>query len=88
MAKRVQDAKPARSREADAWFRENIAEQKKRYTAIVKEQDEMGPQREKWVEQFLQIIQTRGFNVSGDTKRVIKPGEIARKPKGKHQVVF
>ncbi len=88
MAKRVQDAKPARSREADAWFRENIAEQKKRYTAIVKEQDELGPQREKWVEQFLQIIQTRGFNVSGDTKRVIKPSEIARKPKGKHQVVF
>lgn len=88
MAKRVQDAKPARSREADAWFRENIAEQKKRYAAIVKEQDELGPQREKWVEQFLQIIQTRGFNVSGDTKRVIKPSEIARKPKGKHQVVF
>ena len=88
MAKRVQDAKPARSKEADAWFTENIAEQKKRYAAIVKEQDELGPQREKWVEQFLQIIQTRGFNVSGDTKRVIKPNEIARKPKGKHQVVF
>ena len=88
MAKRVQDAKPARSKEADAWFRENIAEQKKRYAAIVKEQDELGPQREKWVEQFLQIIQTRGFNVSGDTKRVIKPNEIAGKPKGKHQVVF
>ena len=88
MTKRVQDAKPARSKEADAWFTENIAEQKKRYAAIVKEQDELGPQREKWVEQFLQIIQTRGFNVSGDTKRVIKPSEIARKPKGKHQVVF
>jgi hypothetical protein len=88
MTKRVQDARPARSKEADAWFRENIAEQKKRYAAIVKEQDELGPQREQWVEQFLQIIQTRGFNVTGDTKRVIKPGEIAKKPKGKHQVVF
>jgi hypothetical protein len=88
MAKRVQDVKPARSKEADAWFKENIAEQKKRYAAIVKEQDELAPQREKWVEQFLQIIQTKGFNVTGDTRRVIKPSEIAKKPKGKHQVVF
>ena len=88
MAKRVQDAKPARSREADAWFRENIVEQKKRYAAILKEQDGLASQREKWVEQFLQVIQTKGFNVSGDTRRVIKPSEIAKKPKGKHQVVF
>jgi hypothetical protein len=88
MAKRVQDVKPARSREAEAWFAENIAEQKKRYAAIVKEQDELAPQREKWVEEFLQIIQTKGFNVTGDTRRVIKPSEIAKKPKGRHQVVF
>ena len=88
MTKRVQDVKPARSKETDAWFRENIAEQKKRYMAIVKEQDQLAPQREKWVERFLQIIQTRGFNVNGDQRRVIKPGEIAKKPKGKHQVVF
>ena len=88
MTKRVQDVKPARSRETDAWFKENVAEQKKRYEAIVKEQDQLAPQREKWVEQFLQIIQARGFNVSGDTRRVIKPGEIAKKPKGRHQVVF
>jgi len=88
MAKRVQDMKPGRSREADAWFKENIAEQKKRYAAIVKEQDELAPQREKWVQEFLQIIQTKGFNVTGDTRRVIKPSEIAKKPKGRHQVVF
>jgi len=88
MTKRVQDTKPARKPEAQSWIKENLAEQRKRYAAIVKEQDELAPQREKWVEQFLQIIQTRGFNVSGDMKRVIKPGEIAKKPKGKHQVVF
>ncbi len=88
MTKRVQDAKPARSKEADVWVKENVAEQKKRYAAIVKEQDELAPQREKWVERFLQIIQTKGFNMNGDQRRVIKPGEIARKPKGKHQVVF
>jgi hypothetical protein len=88
MTKRVQDAKPARSKDTDAWFKENVAEQKKRYAAIVQEQDGLAAQREKWVEAFLQIIQTKGFNVNGDTRRVIKPSEIAKKPKGKHQVVF
>ncbi len=88
MTKRVQDAKPARSKDTDAWFKENVAEQKKRYAAIVKEMDELGPKREKWVQEFLQIVQTKGFNANGDTRRVIKPSEIAKKPKGKHQVVF
>jgi len=88
VTKRVQDAKPARSKEADGWVKENVVEQKKRYAAIVKEQDGLAAQREKWVEGFLQIIQTKGFNANGDTRRVIKPSEIAKKPKGKHQVVF
>lgn len=88
MTKRVQDAKPARSKDTDAWFKENVAEQKKRYAAIVKEMDELAPKREKWVQEFLQIVQTKGFNMNGDTRRVIKPSEIAKKPKGKHQVVF
>ena len=88
MTKRVQDAKPARSKDTDAWFKENVAEQKKRYAAIVKEMDELAPKREKWVQEFLQIVQTKGFNANGDTRRVIKPSEIAKKPKGRHQVVF
>lgn len=90
MAKRVQDLKPARKADAQAWMKENVAEQKKRYAAIVKEQEELGPEREKWVAGFLKIIQTKGFNVTGDTRRIIKPGEIPKKPKGmkKHQVVF
>lgn len=90
MAKRVQDLKPARKADAQAWMKENVAEQKKRYAAIVKEQEELGPEREKWVAGFLKIIQTKGFNVTGDTRRIIKPGEIPKQPKGmkKHQVVF
>lgn len=88
MSKRVQDVKPVRTKESAAWFEENVAEQEVRYAAIVKEQDELGPQRERWVEEFLRIIQTKGFNVTGDTRRVIKPEEIAKKPKGKHRVVF
>ena len=90
MTERVQDRKPARTAESRQWVVENIAEQKKRYAAIVKEQDELGPQREKWVKDFLQIIQTKGFNVTGDMKRIIKPNEVPKKPKGmkKHQVVY
>lgn len=90
MAKRVQDLKPARKADAQAWMKENVAEQKERYAAIVKEQEELGPEREKWVAGFLKIIQTKGFNVTGDVRRIIKPGEIPKKPKGmkKHQVVF
>ena len=37
MAKRVQDMKPARKADAQAWFKENVAAQKKRYAEIVKE---------------------------------------------------
>jgi hypothetical protein len=90
MAKRVQDLRPARTKEAVAWLKENVAEQKKRYAAIVKEQDELAPQREKWVAEFLRIIQVDGFSVTGDVRRKIKPHEVPKKPKGlrKHQVVF
>jgi hypothetical protein len=88
MAKRVQDARPARSKEVQAWVTENVAEQKKRYAAIVKEQDELAPDREKWVAEFLQIIQTKGFNADGDRRVIIKPEQIAKKPKGPHKVIF
>lgn len=90
MAKRVQDMRPARTKEAVAWLKENVAEQKKRYAAIVKEMDELAPEREKWVAEFLKIIQTYGFSVTGDVRRVIKPHEVPKKPKGMkhHQVVF
>ena len=88
MTERVQDQKPARAAENQNWVVENVAEQKKRYAAIVAEQEALAPQREKWVAAFLKAIQTTGFNVSGDLKRIIKPGEIAKKPKGKHQVIF
>lgn len=88
MAERVQDKKPARTSGQRDWVATNIAEQKERYAAIVAEQDALAPQREKWVAAFLHAIQTTGFNVSGDLKRIIKPGEIAKKPRGRHQVIF
>jgi len=88
MAKRVQDQKPARTKDAQAWMSENVSEQKKRYQAIVKEQEELGPEREKWVDEFLRIVQTRGFNADGDRRVKIKPEQIPKKPKGPHKVIF
>ena len=88
MTERVQDHKPAPVAANWNWVVENVAEQKKRYAAIVKEQDALAPQREKWVDAILRANQATRINVSGDQKRIIKPGEIAKKPKGKHQVIF
>jgi len=88
MAKRVQDKKPNRTKAAQAWIEENVAEQKKRYRAIVKEMDELEPKRRKWYKEFHKIITTRGFNVTGDMRRVIKKNELPVEPKRKHKVVF
>ena len=89
MAKRVQDQKPARPAEARAWIQENVLEQKKRHAAIQKEMNEdLAPQRERWYREFLDIVQTKGFNVSGDQRRAIKPGEVPKKPKRPDRVVY
>ena len=88
MAKRVQDLKPARKPDAQAWFKENVAEQKKRYAAIVREMDSIEKDREKWYAEFLRIIQTRGFNANGDQRVVIPAKLIPKKPKGRSKVVF
>lgn len=88
MAKRVQDLKPARKADAQAWFKENVAEQKRRYAAIVKEMDSIEKDREKWYAEFLKIIQTKGFNANGDMRVQIPAKLIPKKPKGKSRVVF
>ena len=88
MAKRVQDVKPARKADAQAWFKENVAEQKKRYAAIVKEMDSIERDREKWYAEFLRIIQTKGFNANGDQRVVIPAKQVPKKPKGRSKVVF
>ena len=88
MAKRVQDVKPARKADAQTWFKENVAEQKKRYAAIVKEMDSIERDRDKWYAEFLRIIQTKGFNANGDQRVVIPAKLVPKKPKGRNKVVF
>jgi hypothetical protein len=88
MAKRVQDVKPPRKPDAQAWFKENVAEQKKRYAAIVKEMNGLEKDRQKWYAEFLRIIQTKGFNFNGDQRMVIPSKLIPKKPKGRSKVNF
>jgi hypothetical protein len=77
-----------RSREVAAWLRKEAAEQKLRYRKIVREQDALAPQRDKWVAQFLARIQTRGTHIHFDQMRKVRPEEIPTQPKRKFRVVF
>lgn len=88
MAKRVQDKKPKRSQAVQAWIDEKLKAQVKRHNAIAKEMDELAPTRAKWYEDFLRIVQTRGFNFDGENRRKIPKNEVPKKPNRKDRVVF
>ncbi len=77
---RVQYVKPVRDAEAEAWLQEEIADQQRRYASIVAEQAANTAQREIWYSQFLEIIQTRGFYVTGDVRRLVSKEELPPKP--------
>lgn len=77
-----------RSREAQRWLKQEIREQKVRFGKIVAEQDALAPKREKWVNAFLDRIQTRGFHVHFNQMRKIPKEEIPARPKRKFKVVF
>ncbi|MCM2311055.1 MAG: hypothetical protein NDI84_06580 [Steroidobacteraceae bacterium] len=81
--------KHERSREALVWLKKEIAEQKVRYRKIEHEMNvTIAAKRDKWIEEFLQRIQTRGYNVHFNMMRKIKPEEIPKKPRRKFKVVY
>ena len=88
MAKRVQDTKPPRTDDVMKWFKQNVAEQKKRHRAIAKEMNDLAPARAKWYKRFLKDITTTGFNMNGDMKRIIKKSELPTQPKRKERVTY
>lgn len=77
-----------RSREVESWIRKELVDQRKRYRKIVAEQEALSPKRDRWIAQFLQRIQTRGFHVHFNQLRKVRPEEIPVKPKRKFKVVF
>lgn len=88
MSRRVQDEKPARDAGARAWLEQSVADQRRRHEAIAKEMDELEPTRRRWYEEFLEIIQRGGFNVTGDIRRKIQPDELPARPDRKDRVVY
>jgi len=80
MSKRVQDEKPAPGPEVQAWMKEEIADQERRYQAIADEMESIQEERNGWIADFLTIIQNKGFNVTGDIRRQIQPDEIPERP--------
>lgn len=80
--------KHERSPEAQAWIDAEAAVQQEIYAKIVKEMDDLEPEREKWIAEFLERIQTRGYHVHADILRVIQPEEIPVRPNRKLRVVY
>ncbi len=70
------------------WIDDEIAEQLARYQKIVEEMEAIAPERERWVREFLERIQTRGYNMHADMLRQIPPNEIPKRPDRKLRVVF
>ncbi len=77
-----------RSAEDSAWLEQEIKEQQCRYEAIVKAMEDMAPTREQWYAEFLQRIQTRGFNADGDLRIKIGLADIPVRPDRPHKVVY
>ena len=72
----VGNLRPKLTKEEEAWLQQELAEQRKRYDKIVQEMEALAPQREQWVADFLERIQTRGYHVHSAIKRVIPKSEI------------
>jgi hypothetical protein len=84
----MQKLKYTRTPAVVRWLREEVARQRKRYRQIVAQQDRLASKRDRWIADFLQRIQRRGYNVHSDQLRKIAPEEIPSRPKRRFRVVF
>ncbi len=81
--------RPERSAEVQAWLDREVKEQRQRYEKIAFEMNvELAEQRERWIQEFYERIQTTGFYWHADNKKIIKPEEIFQKPDREFKVVF
>lgn len=80
--------KRKRSREVRSWLKVEKLDQQARYEKIVTEMEALAPERERWIEEFFQRIQTRGFNLHADMRRKIRSEELPKRPRRKVRVVY
>jgi len=89
MSKIVLKNKPQRSEEVEKWIAQEVSEQRERYEKIAYEMNvAIADQRERWIREFYERIQTTGFYWHADNKKIIKPEEIFQKPDRELKVVF
>ena len=89
MSKQILKQKPKRTEEVEAWLQQEFGEQRDRYEKIARAMNiDLAQQREIWIKEFYERIQTTGFNVHADMKRFIKKEELFQKPDREFKVVF
>ena len=84
----AQDDMPAINQAQREWLERNLAEQKQRHAAIVEDMEQLAEQRDVWIEEFLERLQTRGFNYNCDQLRQILKEELPVKPDRPFKVVY
>jgi hypothetical protein len=85
---KVQDEMPDLDQAQREWLDNNLAQQQLRHAAIVDDMEQLTEQRDQWIEEFLQRIQTRGFNYNCDALRKILKDELPVKPERPFKVVY
>ncbi|MDQ3087713.1 MAG: hypothetical protein M3Q78_03850 [Acidobacteriota bacterium] len=89
MSKKILKNKPQREPEVEKWIAQEVIEQQARYKKIAQEMNiDLAEQREVWIQEFYERIQTTGFYWHADNKKIIKPDEIFQKPDREFKVVF
>jgi ABC-type protease/lipase transport system fused ATPase/permease subunit len=86
--RRVQDCAPEPDSATTAWLAQNLAEQQLRHREIVAAMQALEPARKRWIADFLERIQRRGYNEDGDSKRRIPRSKLPTARRRRHRVVF
>ena len=76
-----------RPEEVERWLKREVQAQERIYRNIVREMNALNDRRMKWVKEFYQRIQTRGYSVHAGLRRKVRPEEIPPLPK-RIRVVF
>ena len=76
-----------RPAEVELWIRREVQAQERIYRGIVRDMNALNDRRIKWVKEFYQRLQTRGFSVHAGLRRKVRPEEIPPVPK-RIRVVF
>ncbi len=85
---KIQDQAPPMSPEQLEWFKANLEQQKLRHADIVAEMKSLALDRDRWIAEFLERIQERGFNYNCDARRKITEAELPSRPDRPFKVVF